>query len=453
MEILVKLGQLILSLSILIVLHELGHFIPARLFGTRVEKFMLFFDYKFAIFKKKIGQTEWGLGWIPFGGYVKISGMIDESMDKEQLKKEPEPWEYRAKPAWQRLIIILGGVFVNVVLAVFIYILISFVYGERYLPNASLKDGIWIQNEEVASKLGIQTGDKIISINGKKQENFADITANLIFSGGGKIEIERNGERFTNEIPKNIDQIILKGDNPIVFSYRLPFFVGGFSNEIPNAKEAGFKVRDRIIGVNGNSITYFDEFSAFVKENKNKEITVTVLRDDVKQDIKVMVNEDGFVGISPVAMSMLDLERLGFYQIEKINYTFWEAIPAGIKLTGNTLSSYVQQFKLVFTKEGIKHVGSIGTFLSLFPAKWDWEAFWRLSAFLSIILAFMNILPIPALDGGHAAFITYEIITGKKPSDKFLEKAQMVGMALLLTLMVYALGNDIFKGITGKLFR
>jgi regulator of sigma E protease len=453
MEWIVKLGQLILSLSILIVLHELGHFIPARLFGTRVEKFMLFFDYKFAIFKKRFGETEWGLGWIPFGGYVKISGMIDESMDKEQMAKPAEPWEYRSKPAWQRLIIILGGVFVNVILAIVIYILISFVYGDRYLPNKSLVDGIWVQNEDAAQAIGLQNGDKILTINGIEQERFAEITANLIYAGGGQMEIERNGEVLSLPIPVDIDQIILRSDVPIIFSYRLPFFVGGFSPDITHAQDAGLKVRDQITGVNGVDIKYFDEFSQMVKNNKGNTIDINVLRDEQPLTLNVQVSEEGFVGISPIAMSLIDLDRLGYYEIETINYTFFEAIPAGLTLTKNTLQGYVQQFKLIFTKEGIKHVGSIGTFMSLFPSKWDWEAFWRLSAFLSLILAFMNVLPIPALDGGHAAFITYEIITGKKPSDKFLEKAQTVGMVLLLTLMVYALGNDIFKGLTGKLFK
>lgn len=452
MEWIIKIGQFILSLSILVVLHELGHYIPAKLFGTRVEKFFLFFDYKFALYKKKIGETVWGIGWIPFGGYVKIAGMIDESMDKDQLLKPAEPWEYRSKPAWQRLIIIVGGVTVNVLLAISIYIGLLFFYGEKFIPTSKLNDGIWAVNKEVCEAIGIQTGDKILNVGGKTIESYNELNAEIIYSGGKSILIERQGQQIQLSVPQGIDQEILKGDVPMVVALREPFFVGGFNDTIPFGKECGLQPGDQIISLNGSTIKYFDEFSAGVKQFSGTDVKIGVKRDEQNMELNCHVSDGGFVGIIPAGLKPKELEKLGFYEFETKNYSFFEAIPAGIALTGETLGGYVKQFKLIFSREGVKHVGSLGTIMNLFPKTWDWEAFWRLTAFLSIILAFVNILPIPALDGGHAVFIIYELVSGKKPSEKFLERAQTVGMFLLLALMVFALGNDVFKAITGKLF-
>lgn len=452
MEWIIKIAQFILSLSILVVLHELGHYIPAKLFGTRVEKFFLFFDYKFALYKKKVGETVWGIGWIPFGGYVKIAGMIDESMDKAQLEKPAESWEYRSKPAWQRLIIIVGGVTVNVILAIAIYIMLLFVYGEKYLPMDSMKDGIWAVNAPVCEKIGLKTGDKIIKVGDKEIKNFNELNAELIYSGGKQIVVKRDTALFTLNVPAGIDQDIMGGEMLAVVMYREPFIVGGFIDSIPNGKEAGLMIKDKIIGVNSTPVEYYDEFTTQIKNFKDTDVMLAVDREGKTDSLKVHVNPQGFIGVQKARMSLNDLEKLGVYKTETKKYSFFEAIPAGISLTFETLAGYVRQFKLIFSPEGVKQVGSLGTILNLFPKSWDWEAFWKLTAFISIILAFVNILPIPALDGGHAVFIIYELITGRKPSEKFLERAQTVGMFLLLGLMVFALGNDVFKAITGKLF-
>ena len=450
MEWVIRIGQFILSLSILVVLHEFGHYLPAKLFGTRVEKFFLFFDYKFALVKKKIGDTVWGIGWIPFGGYVKIAGMVDESMDKEQMNQEPQPWEYRSKPAWQRLIIILGGVTVNIILAFVIYWMLMFVYGEKYLPVANMKDGVWVQNELVAQRIGIQNGDKIISVGEQPMVNFGDMNEALLYSGGKSVVVERNGEKLNLNSPEGIDQDILAGGSPLVVSMRIPFFVGGFSEDVSNGKDCGLQVKDKIIGVDSVPVRYFDEFKTYLAGKKGQPIALKVLRGETEQTLNCNVNDSGLVGIAPVNMSMNDLEKAGVYTFETKEYSFFEALPAGFNKTFETLGGYIKQFKVLFTPQGAKQVGSLGTIMSMFPPEWNWQAFWQLTAFLSIILAFINVLPIPALDGGHAVFIIYELITGRKPSEKFLEKAQTVGMILLIGLMVYALGNDIWKFIISK---
>lgn len=450
MEWVIRIGQFILSLSILVVLHEFGHYLPAKLFGTRVEKFFLFFDYKFALVKKKIGDTVWGIGWIPFGGYVKIAGMVDESMDKEQMNQEPQPWEYRSKPAWQRLIIILGGVTVNIILAFVIYWMLMFVYGEKYLPVANMKDGVWVQNELVAQRIGIQNGDKIISVGEQPMVNFGDMNEALLYSGGKSVVVERNGEKVNLNSPEGIDQDILAGGSPLVVSMRIPFFVGGFSEDVSNGKDCGLQVKDKIIGVDSVPVRYFDEFKTYLSGKKGQPIALKVLRGETEQTLTCNVNDSGLVGIAPVNMSMNDLEKAGVYTFETKEYSFFEALPAGFNKTFETLGGYIKQFKVLFTPQGAKQVGSLGTIMSMFPPEWNWQAFWQLTAFLSIILAFINVLPIPALDGGHAVFIIYELITGRKPSEKFLEKAQTVGMILLIGLMVYALGNDIWKFIISK---
>ncbi|MDP4989257.1 MAG: site-2 protease family protein, partial [Polaribacter sp.] len=325
MEILIKASQFILSLSLLIVLHELGHFIPAKLFKTRVEKFYLFFDYKFSLFKKKIGETVYGIGWIPLGGYVKISGMIDESMDTEQMKQPAQPWEFRSKPAWQRLIIMLGGVFVNFILGIFIYICLMWAYGEKYLPNENLKDGIWAQ-DSLATSLGLQTGDKIITVDGEKVKKFSDLP--LEFINGNTYEIERNGAIISKEIPENfISQLMDRGKDagPFLFP-RYPFAIAEISAESPN-KNADLKLKDIITAINGNPITYFDEAQEELDKYKNQEITVSVKRGDETKNVSLKVTNDGKIGVVFGALSFDDMQKLGYYDLATIEYSFAEAIP------------------------------------------------------------------------------------------------------------------------------
>ncbi len=443
MEVFIKASQFILSLSLLIVLHELGHFIPAKLFKTRVEKFYLFFDYKFSLFKKKIGGTEYGIGWIPLGGYVKISGMIDESMDTEQMKQPAQPWEFRSKPAWQRLIIMLGGVFVNFVLGFGIYIMILFVWGENYLPNDSLKDGIWV-TDSLGYELGLKTGDKFITVDDNKLKSFSSITNELV--NGNSFVIERNGETIEKEIPIDfISKLIAKGKGGFI-SPRMPFVIGQFSETSVN-KESGLKTKDLVTGVNGTSLKYFDEASAILNQYKNEKVTLTVQRNNETQEILVQLDENGKIGIALGALSFDDMEKLGYYALKTKKYSFAEAIPAGTQKGYETLTGYIKQLKKVFNPEtgAYKGLGGFISIGSIFPSTWSWQAFWSITALLSIMLAFMNLLPIPALDGGHVVFTLYEMITGRKPSDKFLEYAQIVGFVILMALLIFANANDVFK--------
>jgi regulator of sigma E protease len=445
MEILIKASQFILSLSLLIVLHELGHFIPAKLFKTRVEKFYLFFDYKFSIFKKKIGETVYGIGWIPLGGYVKISGMIDESMDTEQLKEEPKPWEFRSKPAWQRLIIMLGGVFVNFILGIFIYIMLMYSYGEKYLPNENVTNGLWVQ-DSLAISLGLQNGDKILSVDGEEIKKFSDIT--IEFINGNNYTLERNGLIIKKVLPVDfIDKLISRGKNAgMIVRPRSPFMFAEFQENSLNANSE-LKDKDIVIAINGQSLKYQDEVESLLNENKGKEISMTVKRGEENKTFNVAVNDNGKLGVVIYGMTFSDLEKLGYYDLADINYSFADAIPAGINKSYQTLTNYVKQLKKIFNPStgAYKGLGGFISIGSIFPSTWSAESFWNITAFLSIMLGFMNLLPIPALDGGHVVFTLWEMITGKKPSDKFLEYAQVTGFILLITLLLFANGNDIFR--------
>jgi regulator of sigma E protease len=445
MEILIKASQFILSLSLLIVLHELGHFIPAKLFKTRVEKFYLFFDYKFSIFKKKIGETVYGIGWIPLGGYVKISGMIDESMDTEQLKEEPKPWEFRSKPAWQRLIIMLGGVFVNFILGIFIYIMLMYSYGEKYLPNENVNDGVWVQ-DSLAVRLGLQNGDKILSVDGEEIKKFSDIT--IEFINGNNYTIERNGLSIKKELPVDfIDKLITRGKNAgMIVRPRSPFMFAKFQENSQNSNSE-FKDKDIVTAINGQSLKYQDEVEVLLNENRGKEISLTVKRGEENKTFNVVVNDNGKLGVVIYGMNFSDLEKLGYYDLANINYSLAAAIPAGVNKSYETLSNYIKQLKKIFNPNtgAYKGLGGFISIGSIFPSTWSAESFWNITAFLSIMLGFMNLLPIPALDGGHVVFTLWEMITGKKPSDKFLEYAQVTGFILLITLLLFANGNDIFR--------
>lgn len=447
MEILIKASQFILSLSLLIVLHELGHFIPAKLFKIKVEKFYLFFDYKFSLFKKKIGDTVYGIGWIPLGGYVKIAGMIDESMDTEQMQEDPKPWEFRSKPAWQRLIIMLGGVFVNFVLGIFIYIMMMYAYGERYLPNENVKDGVWAQ-DSLAIKLGIQNGDKILTVNGEKVRKFREIT--VAFINGNKFTLERDGQIIEKELPVDfISKLIDRGkDAGMIVRPRSPFMIAEVPDNSINAS-LGFMDKDLIVGINGEAVKYYDEIEEILLKNKGKEVSVSLKRDNGTKTFNAKVSEIGKLEVVAYGISTNDLEKLGYYELADLKYTFSEAIPAGFKKSYKTLTDYMKQLKKIFNPNtgAYKGLGGFKSIMDIFPTSWNWADFWNITAFLSIMLGFMNLLPIPALDGGHVVFTLWEMITGRKPSDKFLEYAQITGFILLIALLLFANGNDIYRAI------
>jgi regulator of sigma E protease len=520
MEITIKIAQFLLSLSILVILHELGHFLFAKLFKTKVEKFYLFFDPWFSLFKYKKGDTEYGIGWLPLGGYVKISGMIDESMDREQLKQPPQPWEFRSKPTWQRLFIMIGGVLVNFILALVIYSMVLFVWGEEYLPTESARYGITC--DSLAIKSGLQNGDKIVSIDHKKVEDFFGIIPEIVLDNRKTIQVERNGEIVNVTLADTIIGSLLKKTDFI--SPRVPFVIGGFEKDSP-APKAGIKEGDRIIKVNDQQTEYFDQFKSAFDKFKQRPLSVSVLRGNdtvnisvskkgsklfyIKGDqaiyerkslkidtflrdstllrlgfkkgdrliklnnttlkyyyefragvysfykkpleltilrgqkaivVKITVPSKGLLGVKGTSLDEI-------FKLKRINYSFLAAIPAGIEKGFSKMADYLKQFRLLF-KPKIKAYESLGGFITLtkiFPGEWDWQAFWNLTAFLSIILAIMNILPIPALDGGHVTFLLYEIVTGRKPGEKFLEYAQIVGMILVLALLLYANANDIRK--------
>ncbi|PID69293.1 MAG: RIP metalloprotease RseP [Flavobacteriales bacterium] len=445
MEIFIKVSQFILSLSILIVLHEFGHYIPAKIFKTRVEKFFLFFDYKFSLFKKKIGETVYGIGWIPLGGYVKISGMIDESMDTEQMKEPPKPYEFRSKPAWQRLIIMLGGVTVNFLLGIFIYILMMYIWGEKYLPNENLKDGIWVQNE-LGEKLGLQTGDKIISIDGQPVEKFNSLFVEFV--NGNTYTVERNGELIKKDIPVDfISQLVDREKEEANFlAPRMPFIVGKVPDSSANVN-SGLQPKDLVIAINDKPVKYFDQVTDVLKNHKNETLTFSVKRLDKTANVDVKVDDAGKIGVFLAGTSTDDLEKLGYYQFKTNEYNFMEAIPAGFKKGYDTFASYLKQLKKIFNPEtgAYKGLGGFVSIGSIFPSIWDWQSFLSITAFLSIMLGVMNLLPIPALDGGHVVFTLYEMISGRKPSDKFLEYAQVAGFVFLIALLLFANGNDIYR--------
>jgi regulator of sigma E protease len=437
-------GQLILSLSILVVMHELGHFIPAKLFKCRVEKFYLFFDPWFALFKKKAGGTEYGIGWLPLGGYVKIAGMVDESMDKEQLKQPAQDWEFRSKPAWQRLIIMIGGVTVNVLLAFVIYAMILFTWGETKLPVKNITNGIWTI-DSVSIDLGLKTGDKILAVNNAHVAYFEDLNAQLLL--GETITVERNGQQQDINIPVNfIEKIVEKGKRSLLVFPRIPAIVAEIADS-SGALKAGLKVKDRIAGIDGHDIKYFDEIKPLLENRKGDTILLKVIRNGKAVELKTSVSNEGAIGFFPMLPGMDDLRQMKEYEFEKKSYGFFASFPAGVKKAVEKLTFYVQQFKKILNPAtgAYKGIGGFKSMGSIFPKyEWNWEAFWNITAFFSIVLAFMNLLPIPALDGGHVVFTLYEMITGRKPSEKFLEYAQIVGMVILFGLIIYANGNDWF---------
>ncbi len=435
MEFLIKAAQLLMSLSILVILHELGHFIPAKLFKTRVEKFYLFFDPWFSVVKKKIGDTEYGIGWLPLGGYVKISGMIDESMDKEQMQKPAEPWEFRAKPAWQRLIIMLGGVTVNLLLGVFIYSMVLFTWGDTYLPNKNVVDGVVCS--DFAKEIGFQDGDKIITVDAEEIERFSDIFQDMVLRDESfVVVVERDDDFIDISIGDNFIKDWKNSGKKLLFSPAVIVEIGGYT-DIDNAEKAGLLKGDILLSVGDVETKYFDELRVELQNHKSKTVEISVLRNDTKLVFPVEVSAEGMIGFANSSRLDFSIKQFGLLS----------SFPAGYNLAMNKLGGYISQFALIFNSDNdlAGELGGFGAIGSMFPSVWDWRSFWSLTAFLSLMLAFMNLLPIPALDGGHVVFLLYEIAVGKPAPDKVMEYAQGVGMILLLGLLVFANGNDILK--------
>ncbi|MGB5508648.1 RIP metalloprotease RseP [Robiginitalea sp.] len=443
--IVIQASMFLLSLSLLIVLHELGHFLPAKAFKTRVEKFYLFFDVKFSLFKKKIGETVYGIGWLPLGGYVKIAGMIDESMDTEAMSQPPKPWEFRSKPAWQRLIIMLGGVTVNFIVALLIYIFASFYYGDADISTASIKDGFWVTNP-VFTELGVQTGDKLLSIDGVAYENYSDLRRNMITAE--RFTLERDGQPITIELPVDFLGKLSTGEDLSFFELRVPFLVGIVPDSSHNA-QAGLEKGDILKRIDQTEITYYDEAIAALEANKGREVPAVVVREGRPVDLTLNINEDGKLGIFPGG-TYKQFADMGYFEIAQKKYGFFESFSVGAKKFSNQLGGYWLQLKKIFTPStgAYKGVGGFKAIFDIFPDTWSWQQFWSITAFLSIMLAVLNLLPIPALDGGHVMFLLYEMVSGRKPSDKFMEYAQMAGFFILLALIVFANGNDIYKALT-----
>lgn len=485
----IRAAQLILSLSILVLLHEFGHFAFARLFKVRVEKFYMFFNPKISLVRaKKINgkwivkflasnvpsnerikldskgepimdgkhnvmepvplhelpqddwrrypeSTEWGIGWLPLGGYCKISGMVDESMDKIQIAQPVQPWEYRSRSVWQRLPIIIGGVLVNFILALIIYSAVLFTWGKEYLPLESAKYGLSFSKVMIDN--GFRNGDNIVKVDGEPVMTTSDVVEKILIDEAQKVTVDRNGQLIDIKIPKDFTQKVLATKSSKLIEIRYPFVIDKVTEGSP-AAEAKLQPGDSIIAVNGKQMNLFQDISPELEASKNTLITVTFVRNKAIQNTELQVNENGKLGVglrSPY----------NYLETKKETYGFFASIPAGINMGVETLTNYVKQFKLVFTKEGSKSLGGFGSIGQLFSPVWDWQSFWLMTAFLSVILAFMNFLPIPGLDGGFVLFLLYEMFTGRKPSDKFLEYAQTAGMLLLLALLIYANGNDLFK--------
>ena len=439
-------GQLLLALSILVILHEFGHYITAKWFKCRVEKFFLFFDPWFALFKKKVGDTVYGIGWLPLGGYVKISGMIDESMDKEAMKQPPQEWEFRSKPAWQRLIVMLGGVIMNILVAFVIYAFILMIWGDKKIPTASMKYGVHVVDSTMY-KMGIRNGDKILEIDGKEVADYEKLRRNLLL--GSSVTVDRNGQKVSLTLDEDLIGQLVENRNKEVSGFvevRKPAIVF-FVPDTAKAYKAGLRNNDKLVAIDSVRFEFYDELQNQLNQKKNKTIELTVLREGQEVNFPVAVSDEGKIGFAPYGYNYQQMDSLGWVKLNVTKYSFFAAFPAGVKKAGNELMFYIDQFKKILNPKtgAYKGVGGFKAMGSIFPKYgWDWEQFWRITAFLSIVLAFMNLLPIPALDGGHVMFTLYEMITRRKPNEKFLEYAQVVGMVLLLGLMLYANGNDWF---------
>jgi len=445
MDIFIKIIQFVLSLSILVLFHEFGHFLFAKLFKTRVEKFYMFFNPWFSLFKFKKGETEYGIGWLPLGGYVKIAGMIDESMDVEQMKQPAKPWEFRAKPAWQRLLIMLGGVTVNVLLAFAIYIGILFTWGETYLPARNVTYGVVC--DTIFQHMGMQKGDIVVALDHQELERFGDIIPQIFLNHPKTIQVERDGKEVSLEIPDTfVPQLLEMSSKSFkvgqLISPRLPVDgveIGDFAG-YSVAYDAGMRKGDKILSVNGYTFRFYDEFTDLLESNKGKPVETRVLRGADTLTYTLTLGGDGKFGIYPLLPANM-------FELATRKYSFWEAIPAGIRMGAGQLGAYVKQLKLLFSHgdTAYKSVGGMASIANIFPGVWNWESFWSLTALISIMLAVVNVLPIPALDGGHVLFLLYEVITRRKPGEKFMEYAQIAGMILVFGLFILANVNDVIK--------
>ncbi len=448
MEVLMKILQLIMALSLLVLVHEFGHFLFAKLFGMKVDKFYLFFDPWFSVvkYKPKNSDTEYGIGWLPLGGYCKIAGMIDESMDKEALKNEPQPWEFRAKPAWQRFFVLFGGVFFNLILAIILYSALLYSWGDSYIKNEDVTTGVVVN--DVAYDIGFRNGDHILSVDGETIDDFNQIHPMIIRKQAKEVQVLRNGNELTIHIDPVFMPAMLNGGR--LFDYGIPFVIDSVDASSLNVA-AGFLHGDRIVGIDSTEIPYYSEVAGYLQARPNSKVLVRVQRNAVSP-----VSDTIASGILCIEASTDSLGRLGiyangnlgdFFKITERSYNVVECVPAGFNKAITTVSNYWKELNLIVKPQtgAYKSVGSFIAIGSLFPGSWNWYFFWNICAFLSIILAVMNILPIPALDGGHILFTLYEMISGRKPSDKFLEVAQTIGMVFLILLMIFAFGNDIFR--------
>ena len=456
MDVLIKISQFIACISLLVIVHEFGHYLFSRLFKIRVEKFYLFFNPKFSLVRmKRINgkwqfswlseappaewknhpeKTEWGIGWLPLGGYCKIAGMIDESMDTDQMRREPEKWEFRTHPAWQRLLVMVGGVMFNVILAMGIYVGITYKWGDVYVANRDVTHGVSVGY--LGEAMGIENGDKIIRVGEEEVESFNAIVISIVRNQAESITVDRNGSLL--ELPVKVnDRIRLRKTSPENFiSPRIPFIAADFTESSP-ASEAGVKLLDEIVAVNGIPVTFFDEAKQLISECKGEPITVSVSREGGSLDIPLTVSDEGFIGIYPQ----------NTIPYTHISYGFFESIPQGVKKGVNEIGNYLKDLQLIFSpkEKAATDVGGFITIVKVFPGQWSWYSFWTLCALLSIMLAVVNMLPIPALDGGHVLFLLYEIVARRKPSEKFMVNMQLIGFLLLFALIIFANGNDIVR--------
>lgn len=435
---LIKALQLILSLSILVLVHEFGHFIFARIYKVRVEKFYLFFDAWFALFryKPKNSDTEYGVGWLPLGGYCKISGMIDESMDKEQMALPPQPYEFRSKSAGKRLMIMIAGVLFNFLLALFIYSMILYTWGDTYVPLKNMKHGMYYS--ETFHDVGFRDGDILTKADDTVLERFGENSFRQVVEAR-TVTVIRNGIEVVIPMPEDMMQRVLRDKKGFADPNRFPMVIRELADEHSPAAKAGLMARDSIVSVNGEATPVSEDVMRVLNANKDADIQVGFYRNGLLESTVLHTDTAGKMGVYAETSTAL------LYGTVTKSYGFFESFPAGAKLGVNTLKGYVNDMKYVFTKEGASSLGGFGTIGGLFPAKWNWRMFWERTAFLSIILAFMNILPIPALDGGHVMFLLYEVIARRKPSDKFLEYAQITGMLILFGLLLFANGNDLIR--------
>jgi regulator of sigma E protease len=456
-------GQFILALMILVTLHEMGHYFPAKWFKTRVEKFYLFFDWPLSLFrgkkidgkwefrsvfnKKPYSQdnpdiTEWGIGMLPLGGYVKIAGMVDESFDKEQLKLPAQPWEFRSKNAIQRLIIMVGGVTVNFFLGMFIFVGLLWYYGEKYIPTTAVKDGIYV--DSLGMKLGLQTGDKIIATGDKPFDKFSDVLVKraIIFEDARTIKVERNGQEVVLQVPDGTvgEMARFANKDKALFSIPFPFVIKEFKDDKSPGKVGGLAPGDRLIALNGIPTPYFQDFKKAIEGKKDTTVNITALRGTDTLQLAIKTNKEGQLEAAP------DIEK--FITFEREKYSLIQAIPAGFRKGWTTLTDQITAFGHLFSGKikATESLGGIGSFAQAFGTTWNWEHFWLLTGMISLVLAFINILPIPILDGGHVMFLFYEIISGRKPSDKFVEIASTIGLILVGSLFLFSTGLDVWRG-------